>query len=147
MTLSAVARQVLDAWNSKDLGRLASVLAEDYMLYGGAIPLNKQGLLALMGAYFTAFPDFSFNFTDAWEDGTMIGVTTNITGTHTGTLDLTPLGIPVTLPPTGIAIHLPAQPSEAVLEGGQMVHHQLADVEEAGLPGILAQLGVELPGS
>ncbi|GAB4472495.1 MAG: hypothetical protein Kow00124_10600 [Anaerolineae bacterium] len=146
MTLSADAQQVLDAWDSKDLGRLASVLAEDYILYGGAMPLSKQDVLALMGAYFTALPDFSFNFTDAWEDGNVIGVTTNITGTHTGTLDLTPVGIPVTLAPTDIAIHLPPQPSEAALEGGQMVHHQLAEVAGAGLPGILAQLGVELPG-
>jgi len=92
-----------------------------------------------------AFPDWSFNMQDVKEEGNKATTTHHITGTHTGDLDLSPMGMP-TIPATGKAISLPVEHAEVTVEGGKIVKMHVADVSpDGGVPGILKQIGVEMP--
>jgi hypothetical protein len=68
----------------------------------------------------------------------------HFTGTHTGGLDLTFMGIPVQ-PPTGRRVALPEEPVEAYFRDGRMVREVVMKVPGGGLEGVLQQIGAAIP--
>lgn len=55
------------------------------------------------------------------------------------------MGMP-TVPATGKAIKLPVEHAECTVEGGKIVKLHVGDVSpDGGVPGILKQLGVQMP--
>ena len=92
-----------------------------------------------------AFPDWSFNASEFVEEGDTVRVTVQITGTHTGDLDLSPMGLPK-VPATGKKIKNPVEHPVVTIKGGKITGVHVGDVTpDGGVPGILKQLGVELP--
>ncbi len=144
MGLSEFAQRLLEDLESRDIDLIASYLADDYHLPSDP-PLNKPDTLALFQTYFTAFPDWSFNFRDAWEKDDKIGVVWKVTGTHTGPLDLQPFGIPEVIPPTGKPISMPARFSEMTIVDGKIATERQEPVEGEEGPGLFTQLGIDPP--
>ncbi len=145
MATSEFAQGLSSVFEAKDLDAIASYLSDDFTLTPGDPPFDKQGYLAFLAMYFTAFPDWSWNVSDIRDEGDKIVVTYQPSGTHNGDMDLSAVGIPMTVPPTGIAISAPVQETEFTVSGGLIVNQHLPPVEGGGLEDILAQLGVELP--
>lgn len=76
------------------------------------------------------------------ENGDNVIVHSHITGTHTGPLALP--GMP-TIPATGKRIALPREEQTYIVKSGQL-HSLVTDARpDAGVPGMLMQLGVALP--
>jgi hypothetical protein len=74
----------------------------------------------------------------------VVRTTNQLTGTHSGDLDLSGMGMGV-IPATGKSFSLPPEESEATVEGGKMVALHVYSTPEGGLAGILRQIGVEIP--
>jgi hypothetical protein len=139
------AKRMADLLESKDLKGLQVFLADDFRAKGGTLELAKQQALGYLQIFFTAFPDHRFGFTDFEEKGDLVSCTGQETGTHTGFLDLKPLGMPVSLPPTGRSFKLPKSVYTFRLVGGKFTYFSEEAVPGGGLAGILEQLGVKLP--
>ena len=139
------AKRVADLLESRDLKGLQALLAEDFRAKGGTLELTKQQTLGYLQIFFTAFPDHSFGFADFEEKGDLIYCTGHETGTHKGVLDLNPLGMSVSLPPTGKSFKLPKSLYSFRVAGDKVTYYNEEAVQGGGLAGILEQLGVKIP--
>jgi predicted ester cyclase len=140
-----VAKRFADLFESGDLKGLQALMADDFRAKGATRELTKQQALGYLQIFFTAFPDHRINFTDFEEEGDLICCTGQETGTHKGILDLKPLGMPVSLPPTGKSFKLPKSVYSFRVAGDKVTYYSEEAVKGGGLAGILEQLGVKLP--
>jgi predicted ester cyclase len=129
---------------SRDVKELQVFLADDFRAKGATRELTKQQTLGYLQMFFTAFPDHRFNFTDFEKKGDSTYCTGQETGTHTGVLDLNPIGMPVSLPPTGKSFRLPKSVYKFRVAGDKVTYYSEEAVQGGGLAGILEQLGVKL---
>ena len=144
MSAIDVANQWMAASQSGDFQGAASLLSDD-MIFEGPVPqpVGKAEFTGLMAALVAGIPDWNFNPSDMSEQGDDVYVTNNITGTHTGTLNLPMLPGPIA--PTGKSISLPAEPSVITVRNGQITHINVESNPQGGVMGILAQIGVQMP--
>lgn len=133
----------LRAWEAGDAQTLAPLVADDFMLTGPVPqPLGKQDFLGLMHVLHNALPDFAFNISSFEEDGDTVVARAHITGTHTGVLAMP--GMP-SLPPTGKKVSLPEEVQTYTLRDSKLQSLATDGRPDAGIPGLLAQLGVPAP--
>lgn len=134
----------LQAWENADEATMSSLVADDFQLSGPVPqPVGKREFLGLMHIIHAAMPDFAFNISSTEEAGEAVVVRTHITGTHTGTLALP--GMPP-VPATGKQVKLPEEVQTGVFKNGQLQTLTTDGKPDGGIPGMLAQLGVLLPG-
>jgi hypothetical protein len=147
MPISEAGHALLDATDDHNLDALAVIFHDDLQFtVNGANAINKAAALALNKAYFDAFSDWNFNFTEAKQIGNMMTLKFAVTGTHDGVLDLRPLGYDIQAPPTGKAIKLPESSAAITFDdNGLVTAMDLQQAEGASMMGLLAQLGVEPP--
>jgi predicted ester cyclase len=132
------------AWEQNDEATLSSLVNDDFVLSGPVPqPLGKHEFIGMMKAMLAAFPDFKFNGVVAEERGDTVVVKSHITGTHTGTLVLP--GLPP-IPATGKKVSQPEEQQEFTLVNGKLSKLTTDARPDAGIPGMLAQLGTPLPG-
>lgn len=136
------AKSAADMLESRDLNGLQTMLADDFRAKGATLELTKQQALGYLQIFFTAFPDHRFGFTDFEENGDLIHCTGQETGTHTGVLDLKPLGMPISLPPTGKSFQLPKSAFTFCVAGDKVTYFSEEAEKGGGLAGILEQLRV-----
>lgn len=133
----------MKAWEANDEATLASLVAEDFVLTGPTPqPLGKAEFIGFMHIMLTAFPDFAFNISHMEGSADTVIAHSHITGTHTGPLALP--GMPV-IPATGKRVALPREEQTYTIKNGAL-HSLTTDARpDAGIPGMLIQLGVALP--
>lgn len=140
-----IARRFADLLEAKDLNGLQELVSDGFSAKGPTRELNKQQTFAYLKILFTAFPDLNFGLTDFEEKGDLLYCTSHERGTHNGVLDLTPFGMPISLPPSGKTFTLPEGGFIIRVADGKVVYFSEEPGEGGGLAGILAQLGVKLP--
>jgi predicted ester cyclase len=147
MPLSETAHRLFDAFDAHDLELIGAYLRDELQVSGNITrPMGKPEFLTLLGAYFSAFPDFDFNFTEADQTGKTVRAKYAISGTHQRKLDLNPIGTAVTVEPTGTAIRLPQSVLEFTLDqDGLVAALVLHQAPGAAMPDLLAKLGAALP--
>ena len=128
-----------------DTDGLRNIFADDFIGKGPSFELNQEQLIAYMDMLHIAFPDIRFNFTDIEETGNEITFNAQEQGTHTGILDVNAFGIALVLPPTNKSFKLPKTFFTARIVDGKITFLGEDHAEGAGLSGLLAQLGVEIP--
>lgn len=139
------AKRVFELIEAKDTAGAAKLLTDDFTFSGPTPePIGGAQWLAMHDKLNAAFPDWKFNLTDVHEHGDFIHSTAQITGTHTGDLDLSPMGMP-TIPATGKAVKLPREELNVKVVGDKIKSIDGPPVEGGGLMGILGQLGVQPP--
>lgn len=139
-----LARKALHAFSSGDVTTMNSLTADDFQFLGVTPqPLTKQDYMGFMHTINAAFPDFKFVETTASESGDTVTIKHHITGTHTGALNLP--GMP-SIPATGKKIYLPEETSFFTFKDGKAIKYLGEPAPDGGLPGMLKQLGVQLPG-
>ena len=145
MNTQTIAQAFADAFNSGDLEKVADYLAEDFQFSGPTPqPLGAAEWLGMTRALQAAFPDIQYNLRILSVEGDKVVTTTQVSGTHTGELDLTPMGLGV-IPATGKSFSNPEERGEAVIEGGKIKAIRVEAAEGSGLEGILRQIGVQPP--
>lgn len=145
MGTKELAESFAKAFNAGDLDTVASYLADDFKFTGPVPePLGSMEWMGLTKSMFVAFPDIKYNFKIVEVDGSTVRSSTQLTGTHTGDLDLTRMGMGV-IPATGKSFSNPEEFGEAVVNGDKIVSLHIPPSESSGLPGMLKQLGIEIP--
>lgn len=140
-----VASKVFELIEAKDTAGAKALLA-DGMTFSGPVPEPVGGdmWMGLHDKLNAGFPDWSFNLSGVHQHGDVVHATAQITGTHTGDLDLSPMGMPV-VPATGKAIQLPQEELSISVVDGKITSVHGDPVPGGGVMGILQQLGVEMP--
>ncbi|HEX3640378.1 MAG TPA: ester cyclase [Ktedonobacteraceae bacterium] len=143
MSNTDIVKAGLKAWESNDEQTITALVAGDFKLTGPVPqPVGKQEFIQLMHVIHTALPDFAFNISSYEEHGDTVIAKSHITGTHTGILALP--GLPP-IPPTGKKVSLPQEVQTLTLKDGKL-HILTTDAAPGtGIPGLLAQIGVEVP--
>ncbi len=139
-----LARKAFQASEAGDVATLSGMVTDDFQFLGVTPqPLGKQEFLGFIQSLHTAFPDFKFNETTASESGNTATIKHKISGTHTGTFNVP--GLPP-IPATGKKFQLPEETSVFTFAGDKATKYLAQPAPDGGLPGILKQLGVEMPG-
>jgi predicted ester cyclase len=138
-------RDVLAAIESGDMAKAGNYLTGDFTFSGPVPqPIGKAEYLGLQGALIKAIPNWKFNAKNIKVQGNTVTATLQITGTHTQTLAAIMPGMsPV--PATGKKITLPQEPLTVTMRGDKMASLEAGHVPGGGVPGLLAQIGVQLP--
>jgi predicted ester cyclase len=140
-----LASKVWDLIEAKDTAAAAELLSDDFTFSGPVPePINGEMWLGMHDRLNAAFPDWKFNISDVHPHGEVIHCTAQITGTHTGELDLSPLGLPV-VPATGKSFQLPREEMGVAVVGDKITSISGESTPGGGVMGILSQLGVEVP--
>lgn len=140
-----VVREFVEALESGDLESAAEHMADDFVYVGPVpMPLGKTRFLDLQRGILAAFPDWSHNLGEMQEEGGVIRVTAEFTGTHTGDLVLPIPDLPV-IPATGRAVSLPAETQLYTVRGGKVAGLFVLLVPGGGFQGMYRQLGARLP--
>jgi predicted ester cyclase len=133
----------MKAWEANDADTLSPLVAEDFVMTGPTPqPLGKGEFIGFMHILLAAFPDFAFNVSHYEENGDTVVAYSHITGTHTGTLALP--GLPP-IPATGKKVALPQEEQAYTIKNGKLQSLVTDARPDAGVSGILSQLGVLLP--
>lgn len=133
----------MNAWEHNDADALAPLVADDFVMSGPTPqPLGKAEFIGFMHILLAAFPDFAFNVSDYEENGDAVVAHSHITGTHTGTLALP--GLPP-IAATGKKVALPEEVQTYTVKNGKLQSLVTDARPDAGVGGILLQLGVPLP--
>lgn len=142
-----LARQVLYLCAIGDTETLNRLVSEDFQFLGVAPqPLRKHEFLEFIRSLHSTFPDFTFHETSASASSNTATIKHTITATHTGTLrPFKAPGLP-SVPATGKKITLPEGATTFTFKEGKAIKGLSEPGPNSGLPGILRQLEVQLPG-
>ena len=144
MSVEQVARDFIAQMD--DMQKTESRLTPDAMVSGGVLPAPMPAMQAmnLMGALKTAFPDLQFDIQKVTVNGNQATVNAQVSGTNTGPFSLPVPGMP-SIPPTGKKVSVPDRYIVTV-DGDKVSHLQVDSPADGGIPAMLAQLGVKMPG-
>ncbi|MBV9711378.1 MAG: ester cyclase [Ktedonobacteraceae bacterium] len=133
------------ALQSGDMQLAADVMAEDFKL-SGLTPqeLDEREFLVLQSRLLAAMPDFSYNLADVRKEGNEVRATIRVTGTQTGDLSLPMLGLEP-IQATGLAVDLAQMETSYHVVDGKVASMHAVPVAGGGLPGLVQQVGTELP--
>jgi len=81
---------LVDSVQKGDFQTAKSMLADDFQFSGpGREPLDKEAWLGMSSNLKTAFPDLDHHFKVIGAEGDVVRIISQLSGTHTGPLDLT----------------------------------------------------------
>lgn len=145
MSKKETAEAFLSKMNNLDIPGAAQFCTDDFT-YSGPFP-NPMSIAEWTQSakpFQKAFPDWSFNAKYEREEDQIVHISVQVTGTHTGDLDMSAMDMGV-VPATGKTIAMPATNGRLTFWGDKIASLNFDIVEGAGIPGILAQLGVSKP--
>jgi SnoaL-like polyketide cyclase len=145
MSVEQVARDLITMMT--DVEATKARLTPDAMASGGVLPQPMPAMEAfkIIGGLMTAFPDLKFEVEQVTVNGDQATVKTQISGTNTGPLSLPMPGFPSSIPPTGKKVS--AKDAFVVtVQGDKVSRLEIASPADGGLPAMLAQIGVKMPG-
>jgi predicted ester cyclase len=146
MSAKQTVQAFIDAFQAGDFDTASSMLSNDFQFSGPVPePIGAQEWMGMASSMRVAFPDINYNFEVLGADESKVKVSSQLTGTHTGDLDLSPMGMGV-IPPTGKPFSNAREEGEATVRGGKIVSVAYPSTEGAGLMALLAQLGIQPPG-
>jgi heme-degrading monooxygenase HmoA len=137
-------RQVLRAIEAQDWAGARALLSDDFQFSGAVpVPIGPDEWLGVHRALAAGMPDFSFHYQATGGVGDKAEGAVQVGGTHTGTFTPPIPGLP-SVPPTGNKILNPQEPISVTAKDGKLTRYVVEHVPNAGLLGILGQMGVTL---
>ena len=91
-----------------------------------------------------AFPNLDYHFHVDGLDGDVVKISEELKGTHSGVLDLSPVGLGVT-PATNKSFATPREHVKVTIKDSKVASWVVEPIEGGGLVGILGQLGIKVP--
>ena len=143
-----IVQALVDSVQRGDFEKAQSFLSNNYQ-FSGSIPkpLNRDIWMAINRNLKKAFPNLDYHFhLDGVDglDGSVIRISSELKGTHRGTLDLSPLGLGAT-PATDKSFATPREHGRVTIKGDKVVSWVVDRIEGGGLMGVLGQLGLTVP--
>jgi predicted ester cyclase len=107
-------------------------------------PFTAEQWFGMSADMKTAFPDLDYHFVVQNVDGSVVNTTHQLSGTHTGSFDLTAMGMSV-FPATGKSFSLGQEPAQVIIRDGKIISYKIQITKGAGLMALLGQLGIKTP--
>jgi predicted ester cyclase len=144
MSVEQIARDFISMMT--DLEQTKAHLTEDAVASGGVLPQPIPAMEAfnIIAGMKSAFPDLKFDVRQVTVNGNQATVNAEISGTNTGSLSLPLPGMP-SIPATGKKVSAP-DTFIVTVEGDKVSRLEVDSPSGGGLPAVLAQLGVNMPG-
>jgi predicted ester cyclase len=145
MSVEQVARDFVATMTDEE--KTKAHLTPDAMVSGGVLPQPMPAMEAfkLIGAMMAAFPDLKFEVENVTVNGNQATVHLQLSGTNTGMLSIPLPGMSGSIPPTGKKVS--AKDTFVVtVQGDQVSHMNVDSPAGGGLPAVLEQIGVKMPG-
>ena len=136
---------LMDAVQEGDFENVRSMLADDFQ-FSGPIPepINKEAWLEMSANLKTAFPDLDYHFKVIGANGDVVRSTAQLSGTHSGLLDLTNMNLGM-IPATNKAFSTKSEKTKVAVKDGKITLWAVEPNDEAGLMEILKQIDARLP--
>jgi len=136
---------LMDAVQEGDFENVRSMLADDFQ-FSGPIPepVNKEAWLEMSASLKTAFPDLDYHFKVIGANGDVVRSTAQLSGTHSGLLDLTNMNLGM-IPATNTAFSTKSEKTKVTVKDGKITLWAVEPNDEAGLMEILKQIDAKLP--
>lgn len=137
--------EFLTAIEKNDFAKAESFLSKTFKVTGvGPEALNAKDYLNVHRAFNKGMPDFKFNYKIEHEKNKVVEVKVRITGTHTKDM---PAPIPglKNISTTNKPVNMPEETVKFTVRDNKIEKLHLESVPGGGLPGLLKQLGVEMP--
>ena len=134
-----------DSIQKGDFETAKSMLADDFQ-FSGPIPepINKEAWLEMSSILKTAFPDLNYHFKVIGAEGDVVRAISQLSGTHTGSFDLTNMQMGI-IPATDKTFSAKPEKTKITVKDNKITSWMIEPTEGAGLKAILDQLGVKLP--
>jgi predicted ester cyclase len=136
---------LLDSVQKGDFENAKSMLADDFQ-FSGPIPepINRDDWLRMSASLKTAFPDLDYHFKVIGTQGDVVRATSQLSGTHSGSLDLTGMNMGVT-PATGKTFVATREKTRVTVKDDKITSWVVEPTQGAGVMAILKQLEAEMP--
>jgi len=145
MNKREIVETLLDSVQKGDFEKAKSLLTEDFQ-FSGPIPepVNREAWLEMSSSLKTAFPDLDYHFKVIGADDDVVRTTSQLSGTHRGSFDLTNMNMGV-IPATNKAFSAKLEKTKITVKENKITSWAVEPTQGAGLNAILDQLGVKLP--
>lgn len=146
MNKREIVQALVDSVQKGDFENAKSMLADDFQFSGPVPePINRDAWLGMSSSLKTAFPDLDYHFKVIGAEGDVVKTTSQLSGTHRGSFDLTGMNMGV-IPATNKTFSAKAEKTKITVKEEKVTSWAVEPTEGAGLTAILSQLGVE-PGN
>ena len=138
-------QKLFDSVQKGDFVNAKTLLADDFQ-FSGPIPepINREAWLGMSASLKAAFPDLDYHFKVVGADDDVVKTTSQLSGTHRGSFDLTNMKMGV-IPPTNKTFSAKLEPTKITVKENKITSWAVEPTEGAGLNAILGQLGVKVP--
>ena len=145
MNKREIVQALLDSVQKGDFANAKSMLADDFQFSGPVPePINRDAWLGMSSSLKTAFPDLDYHFKVIGTDGDFVRTTSQLSGTHTGSFDLTNMNMGV-IPATDKTFSARLEKTKITVKDDKITSWVVEPTDGAGLNAILDQLGVKVP--
>ena len=145
MNKREIVQALLDSVQKGDFDNAKSMLADDFQ-FSGPIPepINQEAWLGMSSSLKTAFPDLDYHFKVIGTDGDVVRTTSQLSGTHSGSFDLTNMNMGV-IPATDKTFSAKLEKTKVTVKDNKITSWAVEPTDGAGLKAILDQLGIKVP--
>ena len=134
---------LMDAVQKGDFENAKSMLTEDFQFSGPVPePINAEAWLGMSASLKIAFPDLNYHFKVSGADGDVVKFTAQLSGTHSGSFDLTNMHMGV-IPATNKTFSAKLEKAKVTVRDNKISLWAVEPTDGAGLMAILGQLGVK----
>jgi len=145
MDSKTTVQTLMDAVQQGDFVKAQSTLANDFQFSGPVPePISGPAWMGMSTSLKAAFPDLNYQFKIESVDGNTVHISGELKGTHTGSLDLSAMGMGV-IPATNKPFAAAHEHGKVTVQDGKVKTWAMNPTEGAGLMAILGQLGVKVP--
>jgi predicted ester cyclase len=133
----------MDSIQKGDFENARTMLADDFQFSGSVPgPINAEAWLGMSKSLRTAFPDLNYHFRVIGADGDVVRSTSQLSGTHNGSFDLTGMSMGM-IPATNKAFSAKLEKTKVTVKDSKITLWAVEPTDGAGLKAILGQLGVK----
>jgi predicted ester cyclase len=145
MDTKTTVQSLMEAIQMGNFEKAKSYLSSDFQFSGPVPePISADAWMGMSASLKAAFPNLNYHFMVESVDGESVHISAELSGTHSGELDLTSMHMGV-IPPTGKSFKAAHEHGKATLRDGKITSWEMKPTEGAGLMAILGQLGVRIP--
>jgi predicted ester cyclase len=131
---------LMDSVQQGDFENAKTMLADDFQFSGPLPePIDQEAWVGMNTRLQTAFPDLDYHFKVIGADGDVVRATMQLSGTHSGTFDLTSMDMGV-IPATNNAFFVKLEKTKLTVKENKVTSWFVEPTEGADLKAILGQL-------
>lgn len=139
-----VVHDLMSGLDTGDLDKVSSLISDDFRFYLPLpYPIEKLHIMGFLGTFKKAFPDWSYNFSNASVETGHVRGTVKPGGTHSNDGSLP--GMPPVLA-TGKVITLPEIPVDFTVKNNKISELKIDQMPGGNFSNLMENLGINLKG-